>query len=174
MADVSRIAGIVLAGGKSSRMGRDKAMLEYKGQPLLQHMLSLLRITGLSDIFVSGNIPGYPCIEDLSPASGPVEGIMSVINQKPGYAGYLFIPVDMPLLTARSLKILLSQKEGGYFIDWPLPLYLTPPVIPSHKTSVHGFLEDQGIYPVELPAFMEDCMKNVNTPMEWQEVTGIA
>jgi molybdopterin-guanine dinucleotide biosynthesis protein A len=36
-----KIAGVVLAGGQSSRMGTNKALLEYKGQPLLSHMIGL-------------------------------------------------------------------------------------------------------------------------------------
>lgn len=59
MPDVSQIAGIVLVGGRSSRMGRDKAFLELKGKPLVGHMLDVLRSAGLKDVFVSGHVQGY-------------------------------------------------------------------------------------------------------------------
>ena len=170
MSESPRIAGIVLAGGKSSRMGRDKALLEYKGRPLLHHMMGLLRAAGLSDIFVSGDLPGYPCVPDASPAAGPVGGIVSVIRGKQDYDGYLFIPVDMPLLSAQGLRLLLSQDGGAYFISWPLPLFIAPPVMPSHARSVQDFIKDQGIYPIDIPPVMDAHMKNANTPQEWQEV----
>jgi molybdopterin-guanine dinucleotide biosynthesis protein A len=170
MAESPRIAGIVLAGGKSSRMGRDKALLEYQGRPLLHHMMGLLRAAGLSEIFVSGNLPGYPCVPDVSPAAGPVGGIISVVREKQDYDGYLFIPVDMPLLPAQGLRLLLSQDGGAYFIGWPLPLFLVPPAMPSQASSVQGFIKDQGIYPIDIPPTMDNLMKNANTPEEWQKV----
>lgn len=169
MPDLSRIAGIVLAGGKSSRMGRDKALLTFKGQPLIKHMLDILYGLGLKDVFVSGAFAGYPCIPDETPANGPVQGINSVLRNKPGYQGYLFVPVDMPLLSPQALHLLLQQEQGGYFIDFPLPAYLVPPFTPSNRTSVQGFLDAQGIYPVALPPALEEGMKNTNTPQEWQE-----
>ncbi len=165
----SAIAGIVLAGGKSSRMGRNKALLPYKGQPLIDHMMALLRGAGLQDIFISGHLLDYPGIADESPAAGPVEGIRSVIKHKPGYQGYLFVPVDMPLLTPSVLRLLLAQEQGGYFINAPLPAYLVPPFTPCASASVQSFLDAQGIYPVDLPDSLAHTMKNTNTPQEWEE-----
>ncbi len=170
MADRPFIAGIVLAGGKSSRMGRNKALLPYKGQPLIDHMTALLHDAGLQDVFISGDLPNYPCIYDEIPAAGPVEGIRSVLRHKPGYQGYLFVPVDMPLLTPQILRLLLAQEEGGYFINAPLPAYLVPPFMSCDSTSVQGFLDAQGIYPADLPATWESAMKNTNTPQEWDGV----
>lgn len=170
MADLPSIAGIVLAGGKSNRMGRNKALLPYKGRPLIDHMIDLLHDTGLQDIFISGHLPDYPGVLDDTPAAGPVEGIRSVIKHKPGYQGYLFVPVDMPLLTPQVLRLLLAQEQGGYFINAPLPAYLVPPFVPCASMSVQNFLDTQGICPVDLPDSLTNTMKNTNTPQEWNEV----
>lgn len=170
MSDLSQIAGIVLAGGQSSRMGRDKALLEFKGRPLIRHMMNILCDVGLKDIFISGSFEGYSCVEDESPSAGPVQGIRSILKKKPDYKGYLFVPVDMPLLTDKALYLLLEQEQGGYFIGWPLPAYLTPPFVSCQSTSVHGFHEAQGIYPVDLPPDLERIMKNANTPQQWDEI----
>lgn len=164
------VVGVVLAGGQSRRMGRDKALLNFRGKVLLLHMMDTLYSLGLKDVFVSGSFPGYPCIEDSLPHTGPVQGIKSVLRYKSGYKGYLFVPVDMPLLPARALKGLLSQEQGGYYTGWPLPAYITPPFFPSSRNSVRGFLSEQGIYPVSLPNDCDDFMKNANTPKEWDEV----
>lgn len=171
MADDPGIVGIVLTGGKSSRMGRDKALLDYKGQKLVRHMMGILQNMGIKDVFVSGALEGYPCIEDTQPARGPVGGISSVLHQKPGYKGYLFIPVDMPLLTKDALRLLVEQECGAYFIGWPLPAYITPPFFTTEEcSSVRGFLQAQGIYPIALPPRLEGIMKNANTPQQWEDV----
>jgi molybdopterin-guanine dinucleotide biosynthesis protein A len=80
------------------------------------------------------------------------------------------MPVDMPLLKPDMLHLLLQQKEGGYFIDWPLPAFITPPYPESEKKSVQGLLDDYGIYPVALPEHFSSSMKNANTPQDWAEV----
>lgn len=170
MSDLSQIAGIVLAGGRSSRMGRNKALLEFKGRPLVRHMMDTMREAGLENIFVSGSLDGYPCIPDESPFTGPAQGIRGVLQKISGYKGYLFVPVDMPLLSSRVLKFLMEQENGGYFMGWPLPVYLKPPFFLSRSQSVHGYLAGQGVYPVALPSEFENAMKNVNTPQEWVEV----
>lgn len=170
MADLAHIMGVVLAGGRSSRMGQNKALLDYKGQPLIQHMIDILQETGLTDIVISGTVEGYTCLPDDTPAAGPVEGLRSVLRNKPGYRGYLVVPVDMPLLSPQVLRLLLAQEQGGYFIGSPLPAYLVPPFTPCCHNAVQGFLDAQGYYPVDLPASWESSMKNTNTPQEWNEV----
>jgi molybdopterin-guanine dinucleotide biosynthesis protein A len=170
MPDLSRIAGVVLAGGASSRMGQSKALLDYKGRPLVRHMMNLLAATGLTDICVSGALPGYPCIEDESALSGPAHGIKSVLAKKPGYEGYLFVPVDMPLLSAVLLRLLLDREGSAHFDGHPLPLYLTLPFKTDKSDSVWGFLKAQGASPVALPAALHAAMQNANTPEEWEEI----
>ncbi|MFA5593367.1 MAG: molybdenum cofactor guanylyltransferase [Micavibrio sp.] len=170
MPDLSRIAGIVLAGGQSSRMGRNKALLDYKGRPLVRHMAGILYALGLKDVFISGTLEDYPSIKDDVPLAGPVQGISSVLRNKPGYSGYIFVPVDMPLLQERALQLLLREERGGYFTGWPLPAYITPPFTPSQSPSVRGFLEAQGARSLALPPELEPTMKNINTPQEWAEV----
>ena len=51
---MDKTAGIVLAGGRSSRMGTSKALLRYKDRPLIEHMQNLLHQAGLDDVYISG------------------------------------------------------------------------------------------------------------------------
>ena len=170
MGDFNAIAGVVLAGGRSSRMGQNKALLAYQGKPLIEHMIDVLRKSGIEKIFISGDVDGYDCLRDQAPFIGPAEAIKSIIKRLSGYAGFLFVPVDMPLLKPDMLHLLLQQKEGGYFIDWPLPAFITPPYPESEKKSVQGLLDDYGIYPVALPEHFSSSMKNANTPQDWAEI----
>ena len=170
MGEYRNIAGVVLAGGRSSRMGQNKALLDYQGKPLIEHMMEILKRSGIKKVFISGDVDGYDCFSDPVPFTGPAEAIKSIIKRLSGYTGYLFVPVDMPLLKPEMLHLLLQQKEGGYFIDWPLPAFITPPYPESEKKSVQGLLDDCGIYPVALPDLLSSSMKNANTPQDWAEV----
>lgn len=116
--------GVVLAGGKSSRMGENKAHLQRDCQTMLQYSKSILQAAGVSDVVISGGESG---IRDITENLGPLGGIQSIINQfKP--RALLILPVDLPLMTATELANLkrvgeLSQS-ACYFTDNNIPLYL--------------------------------------------------
>ncbi len=63
-------SAVILAGGKSSRMGRDKAWLEFDGQSLLARQIACVRRAGASEVFISGRAGvdysafGCPVMED--------------------------------------------------------------------------------------------------------------
>lgn len=165
------IAGVILAGGRSRRMGENKAHLEYHGKPLVEHMTDILDRSGIETIIISGDVEGYDCVPDDDPFGGPAKAIETVIRNFPDYEGFLFVPVDMPLLEPEMLDILIQQKEGAYFIGSPLPAFITQSYSEeSHETSVQALLDSYGIYPIDLPEQFSPAMKNANTPEEWKEV----
>lgn len=164
-----KIAGVVLAGGQSLRMGQNKALLDYNGQPLLDHMIGLLEQAGLRDIYVSGDLEGYHCIPDTALYQGPAEAMHDVLTALDGYDGVLFVPVDMPLLNAEMLHLLIKQERGGYFMGSPLPAFITRTCPEERVKSVKAFLEVAKAYPIILPPGLKDCMINTNTPEEWDE-----
>ena len=166
----NNIAGVVLAGGQSRRMGQSKALLDYHGKPLIAHMMDILAQSGCDDILISGDVAGYDCIADDQPFLGPAEAIKVIVSRFSVYDGFLVVPVDMPLLQPAMLRFLLQQKDGGYFMNYPLPAYITPPFTENDQKSVQGLLGAYGIYPVDLPNQFVHLMKNVNTPQDWQEV----
>lgn len=170
-----KIAGVVLAGGRSSRMGENKALLDYNGQPLLDHMIALLKQTGLNDIYVSGNLEGYNCIPDTAPYEGPARAISDVLDAlksstSSSYEGILFLPVDMPFLEPEMLRILLESPQGACFEAHPLPFYITKEREKNGSgKSVKEFLSNAGIPSLPLPPKFQNNMTNVNTPKEWKE-----
>ncbi|WP_263384675.1 molybdenum cofactor guanylyltransferase [Granulicella arctica] len=96
------ISGYVLAGGKSSRMGRDKALLELDGHPLVEHAVRKLR-TFCSDVHILSSQPELeifaPLVADIHPGCGPLGGIETALLHAT-HAWSIFLPVDMPFLEA--------------------------------------------------------------------------
>ena len=109
--------GFVLAGGQSSRMGQDKALLEFAGRPLVAHALDLFQEAGITAMIAGAASPALRSlpvfaliVEDASPGLGPLSGIstaLSIISAR--YA--VFLPVDLPLLPPSLLVYLLRHAR---------------------------------------------------------------
>ena len=105
----------VLAGGFSSRMGRDKAALPFGGTTLLDFQVGKLRALGIEDIMISGSaqaLPGTRSVPDVYPHRGPLSGIHACLAEAGGGA-VLFLSVDTPLIPPEALQALLSAHENG-------------------------------------------------------------
>ena len=100
------IGGYVLAGGRSSRMGRDKAMLQLAGKPLVQRAVTRLRQICV-EVHVLGGSPELeqfaPLVHDLHPGCGPIGGLEAALNHS-RHTWNLFTPVDVPFLPAAFLQ----------------------------------------------------------------------
>ena len=117
--------GVVLAGGQSRRMGRDKALLPWGDGTLLSHMQQRLRASGLGRVVVSGEYPHCEAIPDRFAACGPLGGLGSIAAALPD-ADLLVVPVDMPLVSPALLRYLRETPAAdcACFQDQPLPLRL--------------------------------------------------
>jgi molybdopterin-guanine dinucleotide biosynthesis protein A len=110
-------AGFVLAGGRSSRMGADKAQILLEGQPLLSHALGILREAGLTAFIAGGqaSLSAFaPLIKDDQPGRGPLSGICaSLASTSASFA--VFLSVDLPLLPSSLVRCLLQHAmiTGG-------------------------------------------------------------
>jgi molybdopterin-guanine dinucleotide biosynthesis protein A len=169
------IAGVVLAGGKSSRMGQNKALLDFHGIPLVEYMMGILDDCGIRDVFISGNLDGYPCISDTSPFSGPASAIADCLNQlyRDGYGGVLFVPVDMPFITKGLLTRLFESGKTSCFEDRPLPAYVSmDKKIAGNMKSVRDLLKEMGVNYVSPHIHNKQAFININTPEDWKEWKG--
>ncbi len=175
--DKRKIAGIVLAGGRSSRMGKNKALLEYNGTSLLNHMMVLLQKAGLSELYVSGTFDGCKAIPDRQAYEGPACAMYDVWAhlESKAYEAVLYVPVDMPLLSFKALELLLAQEEGAYFEEHYLPAFIPTSKFSAYskqqERSVRALLNVFEIKAVPLPASLKNEMFNANTPENWAEVT---
>lgn len=99
------VGGYVLAGGRSSRMGQDKALLPLAGKPLVEHAVTKLRRLCAKVSVLSGNpeLAAYgPLVADNFGGSGPLGGIEAALLDSE-FAWNLILPVDMPFLPTRLL-----------------------------------------------------------------------
>ncbi|MEM6382641.1 MAG: molybdenum cofactor guanylyltransferase [Pseudomonadota bacterium] len=114
---VKTSVGVVLAGGRSRRMGRTKATLTVGGERLIDRQLSRLR--GMVDqIAVSGRENfglSLPVIADRLGVEGPVAGILGVADwlgaQQQAAAGFLTVPVDTPFLPLDLAERLMAEPN---------------------------------------------------------------
>ena len=117
MSNPPPIAGLVLSGGHSKRMQRDKAALLIDGQHQLGRAVALLRHV-CADVFVSVrpdqiNDPmrsQYPQVIDQIQDVGPAAGILAAFALRPDHA-WLIAAVDLPLLDAATLNQLVSERN---------------------------------------------------------------
>ena len=109
------IGAFVLAGGRSSRMGTDKALLELGGRPLIVRALELAREVA-HDVTIVGNSEKFaafgPVIEDVYPDRGPLGGIHAALTNSEADWN-LILAVDLPFISARFLKYLLARAESS-------------------------------------------------------------
>jgi molybdopterin-guanine dinucleotide biosynthesis protein A len=91
--------GIVLAGGQSSRMGENKALLDYKGQPLVMHAAVILKQVCHHVIISAGNhaysFPGYETWADDIQIAAPLAGIYTCLKRSPDRVNVV-LSCDMP------------------------------------------------------------------------------
>jgi molybdopterin-guanine dinucleotide biosynthesis protein A len=111
--DPEQAMGFVLAGGRSSRMGTDKALIRFSGQTFVERAVSILRAAGLEVALAGARsaLDGYgPVIHDASPDQGPLSGICAALSQTRAKWS-VFLPVDMPFVPASLLHCMLRNAK---------------------------------------------------------------
>jgi molybdopterin-guanine dinucleotide biosynthesis protein A len=106
-------AGFVLAGGRSSRMGEDKALVNLAGQPLVVHALGILRGAGLAASLAGGSsalAALAPLVQDSQPGLGPLGGICAALASTAARRA-VFLPIDLPLLPASLIAYLRDHAR---------------------------------------------------------------
>jgi molybdopterin-guanine dinucleotide biosynthesis protein A len=186
-----QVTGFVLAGGRSSRMGTNKALLMLSGKPLIERTKSILDSV-CEKVFILGSRDLYgsfgQCYEDVYPDCGPLSGIHAALtNAQTEWS--LITAVDTPFLTAEFLNYLVEKAVHS-------PALLTAPRVAGHvqplctvfsrrflpiveaalkagKYKVGAlFAKDQSLILGESEldefALAEDMFENLNTPEDFE------
>jgi len=184
------ITGIILAGGSSSRFGKDKSLAQFKGVTFIENSINLLsQIT--SNILISSNSDhlkkfGYPVIFDKVKNIGPAAGILSTL-QESQTEWNIIISIDLPLMNEHYLHYLADNRGtaqvvigkdthgdvhplcGFYSID-TLP-YIRANIV-KKKYSIKGLLASLPNVKVAAPPrnaffYSNSIFKNINTLQDY-------
>ncbi len=179
---------VLLAGGKSSRFGTNKAFALFNGKPMIEHVMDTLQ-EAFQNVLIMTNTPedyhylGVPVLTDEIPYRGPLGAIESAF-EKTKFEKIFVSACDLPLLKVSDL---LRVAEQGKYCSAAIPVsgeqkhYLTAvygrDTLPLMKvcleegvTSMHEFcrrVSDKIWVPVE-----GDAWSNINTPLELAKMGG--
>lgn len=114
--NVPEVYGLVLAGGKSLRMGRDKGALEYKGVPHRDYLANLIQMH-CKEVYLSCRQDQvrawdskYKKLTDSFIGLGPYGGILSAFRKQPNKA-WLTLACDLPFMNEETLELLFAQRD---------------------------------------------------------------
>jgi len=115
---VQPLQGLVLAGGKSLRMGQDKGMMKWHGKAQRYHLVDLLKVF-CPAVYIScrpeqqeGIDPGYWPLPDYKTDVGPLGGVMAAFQQNHDCA-WLVVACDLPLIDAEAINHLIIHRNSN-------------------------------------------------------------
>jgi molybdenum cofactor guanylyltransferase len=186
--------GLVLAGGRSTRMQRDKAGLEYAGKPQLARAMELISPL-VTRAFVSVRAEqrhdpqraAYDTIADLQSDLGPMAGIQAALRAHPDHA-WLVLACDLPFLDEATLRHLIARRAPGRLatayrsrfdgLPEPLCAIYEPASLPALEAWIaqgercpRGWLARNDVELLALPE--AHALDNVNTAAEYAAASGV-
>ncbi|MBK8967772.1 MAG: NTP transferase domain-containing protein [Saprospiraceae bacterium] len=187
------LKALVLAGGRSTRMGHDKGLIQWHGKPQREYLVDLLEELGV-DTYIScrqdqvSGLSGYKLIVDQISDQGPLGAIYSAFCEHPD-AAWLVVACDMPLLDIPTLEFLINNRQPAlpatafrapaFSDDSPDPLLaiweprmrnIVVQRIHEKKRCARKTLGIAGFFLLEPPN--PEVLANVNTPEELASATG--
>ena len=155
-------SAVILAGGQSRRMGRDKAWLPLDGRPLLARQIELVRELGSSEVFISGRADAdyasfdCPVLTDRFADAGPLAGIERALDRATAPL-VLVLAVDLPRMTDLMLQRLLAECSPGIGVVPRVNRNLEPlaALYPKAAQSIAVDLLQSGVRAVR--RFAEHC-----------------
>lgn len=190
------MTGIVLAGGKSSRMGVNKAFIEFGGKRLIEATVDCLKALFPEVLIIANDPPlyaylGIKVIPDLIPDSGSLGGIYTGLSAA-SHPACFFVACDMPFLNAELIKLLVREAEGWDAVVprvrgelQPLHAVYAKSCLPLIKESIDAsvlkiarFFPKAKVKIIEEPALRAVDpylfgFVNVNTPLELEQAEAV-
>ena len=147
----ARLSAVVLAGGKSTRWGQDKADMEFDGERVIDTLVDRLRPFQFQRLVLvraqgkGGAVPDQvDALVDDREGLGPIGGILTALNHLPG--DVLVTACDMPFISESLIEWLLGQYDG-----------VSDAIIPCHQGGVEPLL---GIYTKSVIPVMENAIQS--------------
>ncbi|MDO6712101.1 molybdenum cofactor guanylyltransferase [Aliiglaciecola sp. 2_MG-2023] len=185
---LSKTLGLILAGGRSSRMGVDKSTLNLAGVSFLQLAINRFESIGIKNQVISSNtLKG--ALTDRLIDKGPLAALDAVLSlpehRLANVDSFLVVPIDMPVFPADSLKQLALQgrvqHSACYFQSHPMPFFIILDdnfkqtlngQIQSNDRSIFSLLKKLAATEIELSEdqISQHAFYNVNTPEQMQQV----
>jgi molybdopterin-guanine dinucleotide biosynthesis protein A len=182
------ITAIILAGGKSSRMGHDKGLMLLHGKYFVQHVIDA--VTPLvNDLIIVSNLPeynklGYRVEKDIIKENGPLAGIYTglVYSQN---SKNIVLSCDVPLVSKEMLEFLLNSSTGNNDVTLPsfqnrihflIGVYHRRCAEPfmhelrKGQRRIKTALEKVDVNVVNANKFHSNTFLNINTPQELQNI----
>ena len=186
---IKDITGVLLAGGRSRRMGHDKARIEIGGRPLLCRSLDLL-CHYFTTVFIAGNRPDLETediksIPDIYPGSA-LGGLYTGLRS--AHTDWIFVaPCDMPYPDPRILELLLKLRNGYDAVVPRTPQGYEPVFALYHKSClshmksmlqqgqyrIYDFYQSINVHYLEwqhMPEGWERSLLNINTPEQLEQL----
>lgn len=164
--------GAVLAGGSGRRMGRDKAGVQFRGRPLLDHVAAALTSAGLEVVVIGREKPigDYATVRDLPGlGGGPAVGLLSAFAHHPDRDVFL-AAVDQPLLRPETVRGLLDTPG-----DAVIPVANSHPQVTcafyraACRSPLEGMLASGQAKLRRLPDLIDPTMVGSDTWSKWGE-----
>lgn len=197
---VAGFTGVALAGGLSSRMGEDKAGLEFAGLPLISHVTRKLATVFTSVLIIGPERlaalhPGAPIVPDARPGLGPLGALATALDAS--QTPWLFLAAcDMPLIQPSLVRHIAARalaSPGAQAVAISGPHGLEPlhaayrrdihasvwEALDSGRASMRGLLASLRVVtidPQDVARFDPRGLSayNANTPDEWREALALA
>jgi len=185
-----KVLGVIIAGGKSSRMGQEKALMAWQGRPLIAHVAKLL-VPQVDALAINANgdalrfgflgLPVFP--DELRDIHTPLAGLQAALRWAANapFDAVLTVPCDTPFLP-RDLRqrlealvpaIAASAGQKHYLTGlWPVALRGTlEKALGQGQRRVQDFVAASAANVVEWPVGRVDPFANINTPEDFNRLS---
>ncbi|HEY5288927.1 MAG TPA: NTP transferase domain-containing protein [Caulobacteraceae bacterium] len=166
------LGAIILVGGASSRMGADKANLDWGGRRSVDIVAEIARASGASFILTAGGDLGLPYVDDPSPRAGPVAGIVAGAARltAEGLGRALVLAVDAPTVGLLDIAPLLAAPPpGAAYAGYPLPAVFAISALPADAEArwpLRRLTERMGLAKPRPSPEITARLRGANTPEE--------
>lgn len=184
-----KIAGVVLAGGKSSRYGQPKMFELFKGQPLYKHSLVALQKNQLDPLVVATNSSlqaQFPdenvhWIIEEQPHEGPLFALENIMDTFPDVEWFFVVASDMPFISAHFVESMLALIDDHLDAIVPIQKERIQPLaalyrksafpvanqlVQQNKRSMKALLDQLRVHYVPF-AMDNSTFININTQQDW-------